>query len=73
MKTEDGCVWACSTEGPDVGCANLGPRGKVAEIMSQWLGSIDDCETPDRYERSKPRLDPRLQVLDHRLDAITSI
>ena len=39
---DDGCVWACSPEGAgDVGCQNLGPTQKVAEVLSQWLGSID--------------------------------
>ena len=38
---EDGCVWACSPEGRDVWCQNLGPVDKVAKVMSQWLGSID--------------------------------
>ena len=38
---ENGCVWACSPEGRDVWCQNLGPAEKVAEVMSQWLGTID--------------------------------
>lgn len=38
---EDGCVWACSNEGREVWCRNLGPAEEVAEVMSQWLGSID--------------------------------
>jgi hypothetical protein len=38
---EDGCVWACSAEGRDVWCQNLGPAAKVAEVLLQWLGSID--------------------------------
>ena len=38
---EDGCVWICSAEGRDVWCQNLGPQDKVAEVLSQWLGSID--------------------------------
>ena len=38
---DDGCVWACSPKGRDVWCQNLGPVDKVAEVMSQWLGSID--------------------------------
>ena len=41
---EDGCVWVCSTEGRDVWCANLGPCRKVAEVMSQWLASLDQDE-----------------------------
>ena len=38
---EDGRVWACSPDGRDVWCQNLGPTEKVAEVMSEWLGSID--------------------------------
>ena len=38
---EDGCVWVCSAAGRDVWCQNLGPAEKAAEVMSQWLGSID--------------------------------
>lgn len=41
---EDGCVWACSNEGREVRCRNLGPAEKVAEVMSQWLASYDDGE-----------------------------
>ena len=40
---EDGCVWACSNDGREVWCRNLGPA-KVAEVMSQWLGSYDEGE-----------------------------
>ena len=39
---EDGCVWACSAEGRDVWCVNLGPKQKVAEVLSQWLSSTDN-------------------------------
>jgi hypothetical protein len=38
---EEGCVWICSTDDPDVWCRNLGPAPKVAQVLSQWLGSID--------------------------------
>ena len=41
---EDGCVWACSSEGRDVWCQNLGPVEKAAEEMSRWLASIDADE-----------------------------
>jgi hypothetical protein len=53
---EDGCVWACSPEGRDIWCQNLGPTQKVAEVMSRWLGSIDYDEQDSelRYERSNP-------------------
>ena len=37
---EDGCVWACSPEGRDVWCQNLGPAEKVADVMCRWLSSI---------------------------------
>ena len=36
---EDGCVWICATQ--SVWCQNLGPSDKVAEVLSQWLGTID--------------------------------
>ena len=38
---EDGCVWACSPDGRDVWCQNLGPTVKVVEVLSQWLASVD--------------------------------
>jgi hypothetical protein len=41
---EDGCVWICSVQPTDSDswwCQNLGPADKVAEVLSQWLGSID--------------------------------
>ena len=38
---EDGCVWACSTQGRDIWCENLGLRDKVAEVLAQWLASQD--------------------------------
>lgn len=42
---EDGCVWICSAKGRDVWCQNLGPKDKVAEVLSQWLGSVEYDET----------------------------
>ena len=36
---EDGCVWICATQSD--WCQNLGPSDKVAEVLSQWLGTID--------------------------------
>ena len=41
---EDGCVWISST---DAGGwhHNLGPDNKVAEVLSQWLASLDDGES----------------------------
>jgi len=41
---EDGCVWACSAEGRDIWCHNLGPREKVAEVLREWLESADNRE-----------------------------
>ena len=38
---EDGRVWIGSAKGGDVWCRNLGPKEKVAEVLSKWLGSID--------------------------------
>jgi hypothetical protein len=41
---DDGCVWICSPGGRGVWCQNLGPEGKVAEVLSQLLQSLDDGE-----------------------------
>src|SRR4051812_10788236 len=41
---EDGCVWACSSEGRDIWCHNLGPKGKVAEVLASWLSSVEEVE-----------------------------
>ena len=41
---EDGCVWACSPEGRDIGCQNLGPKEKVVEVLTQWLAAVDADE-----------------------------
>lgn len=44
---EDGCVWICSvkpTDDKDWWCQNLGPRDKVTEVLTQWLGSINHGE-----------------------------
>jgi hypothetical protein len=35
--------WACSAEGRDIWCHNLGPKDKVAEVLSGWLAS-QDCD-----------------------------
>ena len=45
---EDDCVWVCSPTGRDVWCQNLGPTEKVAEVLSQWLGTIDYDEVENR-------------------------
>jgi hypothetical protein len=41
---DQGLVWICSSEGRDVWCHNLGPVDQAAEVMAQWLGSIDHQE-----------------------------
>jgi hypothetical protein len=41
---EDACVWIHSTDPRNPWTQNLGPRDKVAEVLSQWLGSIDSGE-----------------------------
>lgn len=38
---ERGCVWMHGTSSRGPWSQNLGPRDKVAEVLSQWLGSID--------------------------------
>jgi hypothetical protein len=39
---EDGCVWACSSEGRDIWCHNLGPKEKVAGVLGRWLRSVEE-------------------------------
>ncbi len=41
---EDGCVWICSAKAGDW-CHNMGAADKVAEVLSEWLSSIDDKST----------------------------
>jgi hypothetical protein len=41
---ERGCVWIHGTSSGDPWSQNLGPAGKVAEVLSQWLASFDDGE-----------------------------
>lgn len=65
----DGCVWACSPDGGEVWRQNLGPKEKVAEVISKWLASIDadagiaaaDNEaglgTPDKSEECWGRIE----------------
>jgi hypothetical protein len=37
---EDTCVWIHSTDPRNPWTQTLGPRDKVAEVLSQWLRSI---------------------------------
>jgi len=41
---ERGCVWIHGAISRDPWAQNLGPANKVAEVLSQWLGSIDHEE-----------------------------
>ena len=38
---ERSCVWVHGTSSADPWTRNLGPATKVAEVLSQWLGTID--------------------------------
>ena len=38
---EYGCVWATSSEGPDVWRKNLGPVQDVAIVLRDWLWTLD--------------------------------
>ena len=52
---ERGCVWIHARSG-DPWSQNLGPCRKVAEVLSQWLGSVeyDEVETDQTNGRSVP-------------------
>jgi hypothetical protein len=45
---EDGCVWICSADLPGQWCHNLGPAAKVAEVLSEWLATLDKGERDGR-------------------------
>jgi len=45
---ERGCVWIHGANSNDQWTQNLGPCRKVAEALSQWLGSIDFDEIDAR-------------------------
>ena len=47
---EDGCVWACSPDGRDVWCQNLGPTEKVADVMCRWLASTQSNQPHEPHE-----------------------
>ena len=66
---EEGCVWACSPEGRDVWCTNLGPTARVAEVMSQWLGSIDN----DEAQAAPPPLSRRLQERENKAKKLSDL
>ena len=38
---ERGCVWMHGAASANPWAYNLGPADKVAEVLSQWLGSIE--------------------------------
>ena len=45
---EDGCVWVYGASTKDPWAQNLGPADKVAEVLSEWLGSIEYDEAEKR-------------------------
>jgi hypothetical protein len=45
---ERGCVWMHGSSSRDPWAQNLGPAAKVAEVLFQWLGSIDYDEVEAR-------------------------
>ena len=53
---ERGCVWMHGASSRDPWHQNLGPTEKVAELLSQWLGSIEyDEQNPTGRARSSAR------------------
>jgi hypothetical protein len=52
---ERGCVWMHGAISKDPWAQNLGPAGKVAEVLSQWLASIDDAETRNQIDAEEAR------------------
>jgi hypothetical protein len=42
---EDGCVWIHGASSSDPWTHNLGPANRVAEVLSQWLATLDDGES----------------------------
>ena len=46
---ERGCVWIHGANSSDAWAHNLGPSGKVAERLSQWLASVDQDEREDPH------------------------
>ena len=45
---ERGCVWIHGANSRDPWTQNLGPCRKVAEALTQWLGSVDFDEIEAR-------------------------
>ena len=46
---ERGCVWMHGSSSGDPWTQNLGPAGKVAEVLSQWLASMDFDERDEAF------------------------
>ena len=64
---EDGCVWACSAEGRDVWCVNLGPAPKVAEVLSTWLdANARRLEADENRKQQAKRMRKAARPKDHR-------
>ena len=54
---EDGCVWIYGASTRDPWAQNLGPCRKVAEVMSEWLGSVYALENETRRQSRRERMD----------------
>jgi len=52
---ERGCVWMHGASSKDPWARNLGPAGKVAEVLSQWLASIDAAEVRNEIDAEEAR------------------
>lgn len=64
---KDGNVYICSPEGRDVWCQLLGPVDDAAEVMSQWLASIDYDELEAKRDKLvKVKRGPDIGSLDRR-------
>ena len=52
---ERGRAWMHGTSSKNPWAQNLGPARKVAEVLSQWLASLDDAETRKEIDAEEAR------------------
>jgi len=52
---ERGRVWVHGTSSRDPWAQSLGPADKVAEVLSQWLASLDDAEMRNEIDAEEAR------------------
>lgn len=52
---ERGCVWMHGASSKNPWAFNLGPAGKVADVLTQWLASIDDAEMRNEIDAEEAR------------------